>query len=154
LAVAISGSTFFAGNTPDGVFRSLNNGYDWEKINTGLDCKDVTSLVTNGAYLYAGTNKAGVWSRPLWEIVGLNESEPYNENIKLYPNPAKDKVYLDTPQHENTEIEIMGLDGRTIQHTSLQSISTPVDLKGLVNGVYMVKIITRNGITVKRLIKD
>jgi hypothetical protein len=63
-ALAMSGSTIFAGST-GGVFFSTDSGSSWTAANTGLLNMNIQSLVVAGTNLFAGTNGSSVWRRPL-----------------------------------------------------------------------------------------
>lgn len=55
-ALAVSGTTIFAGTSDKGVFRSVNNGENWTPVNTGLASQEIDALVISGTTLFA---KAG-----------------------------------------------------------------------------------------------
>lgn len=57
------GNTLFAGTTPNGVYKSSNNGKTWSASNNGIVDKSVFSLIANGNYLFAGTD-SGVFRSP------------------------------------------------------------------------------------------
>jgi hypothetical protein len=90
--LASSGSTVFAGND-SGVYISTNNGGNWVHVNDGLPANaQVHSLTVTSSYLLAGTDSAGVWKRPLTELVtGVALTAPaVPEQFGLdqnYPNP-------------------------------------------------------------------
>jgi len=65
---AVSGTNIFAG-TYNGVFLSTNNGANWTAVNTGLRTTLIVSLSVNGSNIFAGTIGAGVWKRPLSEMI-------------------------------------------------------------------------------------
>ncbi len=72
-ALAISGTNLFAG-TDGGVFLYTNNGTSWTAVNTGLENNYVYALAVSGTNLFAGTGVAGVWRRPLSELIGSSLS--------------------------------------------------------------------------------
>jgi hypothetical protein len=59
-------TNLFAG--ANDVFLSTNNGMSWTRVDAGLMDTNVSSLVTIGASLFAGT-RSGVWRRPLSEMM-------------------------------------------------------------------------------------
>lgn len=92
-SILIVGSTIFVGSFGDGVWRSTNNGTTWGQINDGFAgaAYYVLSLAANGQFIFAGTNNANVWRRPLSQVTGA-KSETYvrPEEFSLnqnYPNP-------------------------------------------------------------------
>ncbi|MBC7774161.1 MAG: T9SS type A sorting domain-containing protein [Phycisphaerae bacterium] len=58
-AFAVNGTSLFA-LMGSGVLRSDDNGENWTEINLGLTNSYTTSLVGNGAYLFAGTSDGSV----------------------------------------------------------------------------------------------
>jgi photosystem II stability/assembly factor-like uncharacterized protein len=53
-AMAVNGSTIFAGSSPRGVFRSLDNGASWENTVKGMSNLNITDIVTSGDLIAAG----------------------------------------------------------------------------------------------------
>ncbi len=64
-----SGTVDLFAATNSGIFFFNTNGTKWIPVNTGLTDTAVTSLALIGNVLYAGTNNAGVWKRPISEMV-------------------------------------------------------------------------------------
>ena len=153
-AFAMRGSSVFAGTDPDGVHPSTDNGGHWSKINTGLALTEVRALTVDETNIYAGTRGKGVWARSLDEVVGAKECESDFSGVRVYPNPAKDKLNIELVNYENTDIEIMGMDGRFIRRISLRSPETQIDLTNLASGIYALGIKNKQGYTVRRFIKQ
>jgi hypothetical protein len=68
---AVSGVYIFAAND-SGVFLTSNNGASWIKVTTGMPTATrVNSIAISGMNLYAGAsgNGAGIWRRPLSEVM-------------------------------------------------------------------------------------
>jgi hypothetical protein len=78
-------------------------------------------------------------------------------DFKLYPNPANSVVYItfDNPQNKAT-IEVYDMLGKVVrgfQYNDLvQYVTIPVS--DLQSGVYMVKIQTEEGLSVKKFVKE
>jgi hypothetical protein len=60
----VDGTTVYAG-TWEGVFASSDGGATWTGMSGGLAGVHVTSLISTGTELYAGTVSDGVWTRAL-----------------------------------------------------------------------------------------
>ena len=74
--------------------------------------------------------------------------------LLLYPNPVKDKVYIETQTLTQT-IEIYDIYGRQqVTETTSHQGSWVVDVTNFKSGVYFIKVATENGELVKRIIKD
>ena len=54
----------YAATEDNGVYRSTNNGLDWNAFNRGLEgipgAKNVRTVFTSGATVYAGTSRGPV----------------------------------------------------------------------------------------------
>jgi len=73
------------------------------------------------------------------------------QQIKVYPNPTSDFIYLDLPESEQSEYQILDLSGNLIKSgvVSDSKISTYL----LPTGGYVLKVRSKNGIFVKKIIK-
>jgi len=71
LSFAVCGTNIFAGTDGGGVFLSTDKGLSWAQVNDGLPGGiSVSALAANGKYLLAGTWEAGVFVRPLSQMIG------------------------------------------------------------------------------------
>jgi len=80
----------------------------------------------------------------------------YNaDNITLYPNPANDKLNIQSSDFAIEGIRIIDICGKVI-YTS-NSVSNPysveLDVSSLSQGVYLIKIITNDRVIIKRVVK-
>lgn len=78
-ALTSYGSNVFAG-TNRGPYVSTNGGADWRSVNEGLDW-NVHSLSISGAMLNAGTFGAGIWHRPLSEMIETSIDLEFSVNV-------------------------------------------------------------------------
>jgi hypothetical protein len=68
-----------------------------------------------------------------------------NNTLKLYPNPANDKVSIEinTNENQNVTIEILDLMGRTIQKQvepiAIGNNKLEINLSALSSGLYLIK---------------
>lgn len=85
-----------------------------------------------------------------WNPSGTVDSRIVMENDKfeIFPNPTNGIVNLQGTNLK--EIEIRTISGKLL----LKSNSQIIDISQLKNGIYLFSIITDNGITVKKLIKN
>ena len=87
--------------------------------------------------------------------VGISESGLNNPEIKIYPNPASKVLNIDFPNNyniENTNIEMIDMNGNSILISKPLSISAQLDIKKLHKGLYVVKIQKENALITKRII--
>jgi len=87
----------------------------------------------------------------LFKISDVNENV-VNENIKIYPNPIKNFLEIESPQ--NSLIEICNSQGQIIKKISTTNLKTSVDLSAFTNGLYILTARTDKGIVIKKIIKE
>lgn len=73
-----------------------------------------------------------------------------DRQIKVYPVPARDAVYLLTPQLRMEQIELYDLEGRRLRQW--RGIQDRLSLTGLPQGTYALRLITDKGVAVRRLV--
>tara|TARA_R110002072_G_scaffold14272_2_gene59344 strand:- start:38973 stop:42053 length:3081 start_codon:yes stop_codon:yes gene_type:complete len=77
------------------------------------------------------------------------------QNIKFYPNPAKDVLNILSANQPLEQIEIYDMRGRLLeQYSAENNVSFSIKVSALRTGVYFVKINTASGSISKRLIKE
>ena len=72
---------------------------------------------------------------------------------KIYPNPAKELLYIELNDYQNATIEIFNLKGQLMLVNPLDSKNTELNITNLRSGYYLVKINQKEGLLVKRFIK-
>ena len=74
------------------------------------------------------------------------------EDLRVYPNPFSNKLYVDIQNKDELYYELIGIDGRRIRSGMLQSGS--IETSALNNGLYIIKISDHKTFTItKKLIK-
>lgn len=83
---------------------------------------------------------------------GLEENETQN-NILLYPNPAKKRLYINT-SIPIKQMTICNLLGQEIQKYNMTEKTSSIDISGLKEGVYFVKLSTEKGVYATKIIVE
>jgi Sortilin, neurotensin receptor 3, len=93
-----------SGSSGDGIFKSINAGHSWFKINKGLGTKSITNLVINSLHpneLYAsGDSKDGIYKTDnggnTWHTVnkGLESTNSIPEVFTIEINPKTPNILL------------------------------------------------------------
>jgi ligand-binding sensor domain-containing protein len=60
-AILFSGDDIYIATSTSGVMKSINGGYFWSSLVTGMNESNTTALALSGIYLYAGTGSIGVY---------------------------------------------------------------------------------------------
>jgi len=109
-------------------------------MNFGAICasggKNITAwgltLWRNAVYMLAGLQ---VPSTPV--VISGVRPDIMNANIRVYPNPAGDRVYINVERP--TDIGIYSITGSLMMMQRVQSAGDPVDISNLPGGLYIVK---------------
>lgn len=125
---------------PDDFEMNRNNiVYTWQfNRNPFIDFPDLVEYIW-------GNNVGDVWMQP------LSISEFDTNNIKIFPNPSSNRVYI-KGLIGRTQIDIMTIEGRKIKSFNLQSDSF-IDLD-LSSGLYLLKLRGNTYTTTRKIIVD
>lgn len=87
-----------------------------------------------------------VWSFTVSETgVGVGE-EPEVSGVQLYPNPAKNRVFVKTTTSNVTNIRLMDYTGRRVmEHSALNQQVVNLSLDGVSAGMYLIQVSTADG---------
>jgi hypothetical protein len=159
----------FAGTNNNGFYVSTNNGNNWIQKNEGMGNQTINALTVINNYIFAGTETAGLWKRPLSEIVGIStigteipSSFSLHQN---YPNPFNPvtKIRFEIPLSKGGQrglystlkiFDILGREVVTLVNESLKPGTYEVTFDGsnLSNGVYFYKLQTGNILSIKKML--
>ena len=96
-----------------------------------------------------------IWTAQLYEgevpclpTSGLDDNE-FN-NVKMFPNPANGYLNFTTNSHENIDIQIFDMLGKSVLR--LENVRNSVDISELKSGVYFVQIVLGTEKSTKKLI--
>jgi hypothetical protein len=144
LSLVFSDNNLFAGTWRGGVFVLKNNRASWTAVNTGLMNSDIQpssvvhSLAIVGTDLFAGTRGAGVWRRPLSEMIfpelSAVDNVQYPSDFIEVTSTDDGIIYL-VP--EDTEKDLTSIRGACIDSVAATANSAVnISLSGLGNGKY------------------
>jgi photosystem II stability/assembly factor-like uncharacterized protein len=151
-SLSLSGSSVFAGTNAAGVYLSNNNGASWASVNTGLPLNvPVTCLAMNSSTIFAvtsGGDKAGVWRRPLSEVMGVIQSDlkkPFVSGFRINVNKTNISVLL-PPSNGPVTVRLFNVAGRKIYSATHKAhdgmLNIPVS--GLSTGRYLMSVTGNN----------
>lgn len=91
--------------------------------------------------------------------VNLNPDSPLNlhfaerEELRIYPNPAHDKIFISLPDGATFDyLDIIALDGRSV-FTSTYTTETAIDIRFLERGIYTLRVWHNNTCLNRKIIK-
>lgn len=158
-SLAISGNNIFVGTRS--VFLSTDKGHNWKPVNTGLPDFTFNSLAISGSYIFAASNGAGVFIRPLAEMIPVkdgNAARIFIPYVSIYPNPFSTITTLEikenldfydvtTSKTESCKMDLfiydlLGQEIKKIINNVGQKII--IERGDLSNGIYFYKLSKKN----------
>lgn len=80
-------------------------------------------------------------------------SDLFNDHIKIYPNPATDRVFIDCSMNQNLNIFIYNVvKGELVMQKQLTQGTAEIDVSFLSNGVYIIQIVSESDVRQLKLI--
>jgi hypothetical protein len=119
------------------------------------DCGFFTFLDTKGVKLVDSISKFGYVTQILFSVaspMGIENEDPTElEKIVVFPNPANSNIHVDFIESK-TNIMLFNLMGEKIQEITTDE-NIVIDLSTYKNGIYLMKITTKDGVITKKLCK-
>ncbi|MCX6233770.1 MAG: T9SS type A sorting domain-containing protein [Bacteroidetes bacterium] len=101
-----------------------------------------------------GTKKYGFSIRCVKDIgTGLGNIN-YIEKVKIYPNPAINKVSIEYAENQDLKMQIFNVVGECVIQGKLNNLSKAIDISSLSKGIYVIKISCVDWTMQKKLIKE
>jgi hypothetical protein len=165
-STCISYDTVFVGIIPSPIISLSNDtlvsdipeGNQWYDSNGVISGADEDTYVptVSGNYYVIVTDTSGCISDTsniiFVLITDLGSLTSDINSVQIFPNPASNKLQIETTQ--KSFIEILNLQGQIIKSFNSYESHTNVDISTLARGMYFVKVKTKNGIIVKKFVKE
>lgn len=87
-------------------------------------------------------------------FLGISEKPVATDSFLLYPVPAKDFITVETALTNGSWLSINSINGMEISKQQLSETKTQIDISQLKSGIYMVKLLTGNSVTIRKLVKE
>jgi hypothetical protein len=75
-------------------------------------------------------------------ITDLNEVD----NLVVYPNPAFDKIFINTVERQDLKLQIFNVVGECVMQGELNNIANEIDMSSIKSGIYLIRLISANRI--------
>ena len=87
-------------------------------------------------------------------LVGIEETDAIAAGVEVYPNPARDQVFITSSAATVRHYEVFDVNGRLVHTRTVNSDRIVMDRNGLNAGVYFVNLVFDQGNLVRRVILD
>lgn len=110
-------------------------------------------LDSEGNVLVEGAGDFGAEASHIMSIIGTEDvaSVEYDKpSVEVYPNPANNKLNVDAKSMTN--IILINTLGQVILDRPVDGDNDIIDVSQYKTGVYMLRVVTKNGVDVKRIV--
>ena len=84
------------------------------------------------------------------DTTDMNVNELADVSFNVYPNPAKDKVVIEA-QTNIQQVTLMGIKGEMMEDRKTNSNKVELNLEGYSKGIYVVRIVTEDGVATQKI---
>ncbi|WP_185205790.1 PQQ-dependent sugar dehydrogenase [Chryseobacterium sp. C3] len=139
---ALQGRYFFADycSTQIGSLNS-DDSITWTSAFSGNNFS--TFGVNNQNELFVAAVNSGKIFRITTTSLGTNENS-ISTKIKVYPNPASKKVFIEGVKDKNTTVEIISFEGRKVLEQGKIENDNSINISGIPSGVYFINLNSGN----------
>jgi hypothetical protein len=135
------------------------NTYTWSNNATGPVTTIINPVDVVYSYTVTGEDNNGCTATAIVTVsvnkcVGINEFGKAGLEARVYPNPVGNMLTVELNNSSAKLIEITDLSGRLILSRSGNGETMDVDVTGLANGVYYVKLCSDDMIEVFKIVKS
>ena len=105
-----------------------------------------------------GTPTSGVIYKFVNNLSGINEEELLIKHLKIYPNPANERINItfDNSESKRIEIKLFDILGRTIYEKGYTNINSAanlsIDISEFRSGIYFIQVQTDRGILNRKIV--
>ena len=146
--LALSDSLIFIAGDDRNIYFSNDGGQTFNLETTPVNNFHIFDLKLLNGYVWAAGVSGTILRRQL--TVGEKEHLQKANELRLYPNPAKDFVWI-KKQESIDEVRVLDIKGKEI----LSSIhpSNKFDISQLIPGIYIMQVISDGKVSTKKFIK-
>jgi len=154
-----SGFTALPGGTRDNfsTFSYIKDyGFWWSFTGISAYSANYRSIINNDSLVLVGNDDktSGFSVRCLKNSTTHVNEINYQEEIKIYPNPAIDRVNINCTERKDLMMQIYNVVGASVLQRELGNGTNEIDINSLSKGIYVIKIICPDWIILRKLTKE
>ncbi|HEY4786699.1 MAG TPA: choice-of-anchor tandem repeat GloVer-containing protein [Bacteroidales bacterium] len=169
-SLTLSGTTLFGLTAHGGIygkgviFKINTDGTGFTKLldfdGTNHGSVPLGSFTLNGNVLYGMTSGGGTNSKgTVFQYVFDNETTGVMNNsferYRIYPNPASDRLLIESEQTQINRIEMITMEGQLVKSQICHSSDVTINVADLSKGVYIIKVYDlTGGVSVNKILKQ
>jgi uncharacterized protein (TIGR02145 family) len=146
------------GRSKDGLYGGIFQLGDWWAINT----YDSTTAWKRYLYYYTQQIERSMWFKNCgWSVrcvrnqpAGANQWDHINELIRISPNLATDRLFINYDGRQAVELKIYDMTGKMLMQKTCTGNPDEIDIACLSKGIYLLRLTIAEGTLVKKFIKE
>ena len=149
--------TFDDINLPAEMFDAEgSNGFVYFKIKpkAGYAIGDIIPGVAGIYFDFNAPVITNTFETEFVEPLSVNELSSDNAQIKIYPNPVKDILYIKLDKSELVNVQLMDIQGKQILYKTETSKQIELNVANLKSGIYFLKLSSNSAQITKKIIVD
>ena len=121
--------------------------------NTG-ETSSFIEVTANGTYTVTTTDEFGCISMASVDVV-ITDIEETDQNlaIEVYPNPFEEELIIEGKTLKGSWLQLYDLQGRLVISKQIKNKVETLDLKELSNGMYLLKVVAKEGFWSEKVVK-
>jgi photosystem II stability/assembly factor-like uncharacterized protein len=137
------------------IFKTTNGGDQWTRQITETS-EDLNSVYfTDAKTCYAVGQNGMILKTTNGGGTGTNEIPVSSKLLKIYPNPAIDKIIIETSGvSQESNLAIVNTQGQELILRQMTEPKTQIDISNLPSGVYFVRVTNDKTVEVGKFVKE
>ena len=148
---------------------AINGGAMWRIDNGAWQTSGVTLNKLSNCEHTISFKSSGGWFTPADTVIKLIDKQPVNlnieyklntsvvdlasEDVKIFPNPASDKIQVTTPQiFDKGQLFIFNPTGNLVYSCLVEQNQKVIDVSAFADGMYFIKIGSGNGFIARKFV--
>ncbi|NTW24845.1 MAG: T9SS type A sorting domain-containing protein [Lentimicrobium sp.] len=131
------------------ILKTTDAGDHWTSLTSGVNSALTSIFFTDSITGYAA-GRSGIILKTTNGGLAISGPDVMNKPIKIYPNPVSDFLMVEsnyTPT-QKSELQLYNISGQLMLQQDIHNKKSELDLSKLPKGVYVLKILSPQGIEV------
>ena len=130
-----------------------NNPFITDSLQIGSNTSN-NQVKADGNYIYHSSGSAGLMLFSWDSVLGLVDYSNGAGNMIIFPNPAHDKIQVQSLKFKIQSLEIYNIQGKLVKQILFPQSQIPneIDVSSLAKGIYLLKIKSEGGAVNKKLV--